>query len=85
MVFLSHQTPRGSIALEMPGVGVCMGIFPERRLWPVHTGLGEEEKLGTWRRVTQQLDEQEWVWREIALAEEEQELDSYTVCVRPIP
>lgn len=30
VVFLSHQTPRGSIALELPGVGVCMGIFPER-------------------------------------------------------
>lgn len=35
--------------------------------------------------MTQQLDEQEWVWREIALAEEEQELDSHTVCVCPIP
>lgn len=29
--------------------------------------------------MTQQLDEQEWVWRERALAEEEQELGSHTV------
>lgn len=30
VVFLSHQNPRGSVALGLPGVDGCMGIFPER-------------------------------------------------------
>lgn len=91
---LSRQPVRGvpeppnPQRVHSPGNAWCWclhGHLSRETTWPVHTGLGEEEKLRTWRRVTQQLDEQEWVWRERALAEEEQELDSYTVCVRPIP